>query len=91
MTAPPPTRSELPSSPYDATAFAQQLPPRLTFDEAAKIRRCHVSHLYVLAGRGRFRVVKDGRKSYIDTKSFIDDWMNLPEASIQPPVERQRA
>jgi hypothetical protein len=70
---------------YDVEEYRRRLDPFITFKEAAKIRRCHISHLYVLAGLKRIRVVKDGKKSLIDTASLLDDMMRLPEAEIAPP------
>jgi hypothetical protein len=75
---------------YNADDFVRSLPPLITIQKACEVRQCHPSHMYVLAGKRRIRLVKDGKKTYVDTASLIADIMALPEADISPPVDRRR-
>jgi hypothetical protein len=68
---------------YSVAEYFRTLPPRLTIKKYCEVRQCCRSYVYVLARLGRIRIVKDGRKSYVDTTSAIDDMMSLPEAGAR--------
>jgi hypothetical protein len=77
-------------SDYSASKFMEALPPYIDVRLAAEIRRCHVSHIYSLLGRKRFKAVKDGTKLLIVTESFLEDMARLPEAKLAWPTNRKR-
>jgi hypothetical protein len=75
---------------YDIEKFLATLPPRLEIPRACEISGDCRSQMYVKAGQGRVRFVKDGRKTLVDTASLIADMMSLPGASISPPPPKDR-
>jgi hypothetical protein len=72
--------------------YVDGLPPLVSVRPAAEIHGSSPDHIYRLAGRGRVRFLKDGRRTKVDTASLLADMANLPEAKIAMNArDRQRA
>jgi hypothetical protein len=64
------------------TAKIEQLPPYLTIKRTIEFTGSCRAKVYQKIAAGRYRAVKDGAKTLVETKSVLDDIASLPPAQI---------
>jgi excisionase family DNA binding protein len=87
----PPDKVAHPTEAQQPRAQIMQLPPYMTVKRTCEVTADSRASVYKKIAAGRYRAVKDGSKTLIETASVLEDLARLPvfaEAKALSPTKR---